>query len=112
MEELILLRLGYTSREIASNNFDWVALVPNTYRTQRANELMVMLDEVDAKIAKSEEDAVIGKTCENEFDWYAHLRYLRRRGQDVLEELSRLLDIGIRHSKYVRKSNRSFISYQ
>lgn len=111
MEELILLRLGFSSNEIDDELVSWLGLVEGEYRTTRAIQILASLDDIDAKINESEEDSVLMNSCDGSFNWPSQLRHYRRRAHELLKELSRLLNVELKYSKYVKSGRLSFLSY-
>ena len=108
----VLLRLGYSSAEINSTLIDYIDIPTDSDRAILVQALVTKLDLLDTKIEQAEEDSMLGKSCEGEFHWSAHLRYLRTRGHEILLEIARILSVKLMHSKYASSTGRKyFLSY-
>lgn len=108
----VLHLLGYRQHEMTSSLRGLVRTNLMPFEQQRVIDLLAELAAVDAAIKEAIADSGIVKTCDSEIDWRVQVGMIRQQGQEALEEFSRIYDVKIGYSRFVRAKKQYSIQYQ
>lgn len=109
----ILLLLGYTDYQAHDTYIERrAAKTLNSVQFDRVTEILGQLKAIDNAITGALTDSAVGKTCNTEMNWPAHLKMLREQGHSLLQELGRLYDLPVGQSKYATKTTKAYVQYQ
>jgi len=108
----VLHLLGYQEHQITTSLIGLVRTNLKPFEQLRVIELLSELKAVDAAIKEAIADSGITKTCDSEIDWRVQVGMLRQQGHEALAELSRIYDVKVEYSRFVRTKKQYSIQYQ
>jgi len=108
-----LIQLGYRNEQITDELLLYVRNDLLPFETFRIDAINAELTQIDQSIKDAIADSAVVKTCKTELNWAQQVKLLRQCGQELLEELARLYDIPLAHSRFVRPNKKySTLHYQ